>query len=125
MLFPLVLLLSSVCIRDQSFRMRQMLFFVLLKMKQQLNDMLQCDNVYDRHVHWPVSAWSVVGEVTLKSHACELRGDIAELENHFAVKTRRIFLSRSIYKTIYSKETEWNEGCNLQGGGVDHGFANV
>ena len=34
------------------------------KLTKSLNNMLQCDNVYDKHVQWPVSSWSVVGEVT-------------------------------------------------------------
>ena len=47
MVFPLVLLLPSVCVRDQSFRMRQMIFFVLHKMKKIRNGMSECDNLYD------------------------------------------------------------------------------
>ena len=72
------------------------LFYFFLISKMQLlrllfsfNDMLQCDNLYGRHVQCPVSSWSVVGEVALKKHTCELSGDIAESVSMFAVKSRR------------------------------------
>ena len=51
------------------------------------DDILQCDNLYDRHVQLRVrmvsDGWSY-----LKKHAYELIGDIAEFAK-FAVKTRR------------------------------------
>ena len=96
MLFPLVLSFPSVCIRDNSFRMRQMIFLYFTKWN---NHLTTCCNVTIYTIDtfsdpFPRGQWWVqLPKITCMRTQRRYR---RERQTRFAVQIAAIFLSRSV-----------------------------